>query len=265
MGRPAAARRVFTRPLRGRAVLGGKVALVTGASSGIGRATASSLARAGARVAVGARRLGRLDSLVAEIESAGGEALARELDVADRAQCDAFAEAAIAKWGRIDILVNNAGLMPLSFVKNLKVDEWDRMVDVNIKGVLYCTAAVVGHMRERGSGHIVNMSSVAGRIVFPAGSVYCATKHAVTAFTEGLRQELSARSGIRVTSVEPGVVATELTDTITDESLAGFVEGSKKMAALQADDIARAVVYAVEQPDHVSINEVLVRPTVQER
>ena len=246
-------------------MLGGKTALVTGASSGIGRATALALSRAGARVAVGARRTGHLDSLVAEIESAGGEALACRLDVSDRQQCDAFASAALDKWGRIDVLVNNAGLMPLSFVKNLKVDEWDRMVDVNIKGVMYCTAAVVGHMRERKSGHIVNMSSVAGRIVFPAGSVYCATKHAVTAFTEGLRQELSVRSGVRVTSIEPGVVATELTDTITDESLASFVEGAKKMAALQADDIARAVVYAVEQPDHVSVNEVLVRPTVQER
>lgn len=246
-------------------MLEGKVALVTGASGGIGRATAASLARAGARVAVGARRTDLLESLVSEIASAGGEAIACRLDVADRAQCDAFAAAALDKWGRIDILVNNAGIMPLSFVKNLKVDEWDRMIDVNVKGVLHCTAAVVGHMRERGSGHIVNMSSVAGRIVFPAGSVYCATKHAVTAFTEGLRQELSARSGVRVTSIEPGVVATDLTDTITDESLQAFVEGAKKMAALQADDIARAVLYAVEQPDHVSVNEVLVRPTVQER
>jgi len=155
--------------------------------------------------------------------------------------------------------------MPLSFFKNLKVDEWDRMVDVNIKGVLYCTAAVIGHMRDKKSGHIVNLSSVAGRIVFPAGSVYCATKHAVAAFSEGLRQEFSARSNIRVTSIEPGVVATELNDAITDESLQGFVESAKKMEALQAQDIADAILYAVDSPPHVNVNEVLIRPTTQER
>lgn len=242
-----------------------KTAIVTGASSGIGRATALALAKAGFCVAAGARRTDRLEELEREVSAAGGRIVCRRLDVSDRGSCEEFVAAVLKECGSIDVLVNNAGLMPLSFVKKLKVDEWDRMIDVNIKGVLYCTAAVMPHMTEKKSGHIVNVSSVAGRIVFPAGSVYCATKHAVTAFTEGLRQELSVRSGIRVTSVEPGVVATELTDTITDESLAGFVEGSKKMAALQADDIARAVVYAVEQPDHVSINEVLVRPTVQER
>ncbi|KAG2474863.1 MAG: putative 3-oxoacyl-[acyl-carrier-protein] reductase [Nitrosopumilales archaeon] len=161
--------------------------------------------------------------------------------------------------------MNNAGIMPLSFLKNQKVDEWDQMIDVNIKGVLYCTSAVIPHMREKKSGHIVNISSVAGRIVFPAGSVYCATKHAITAFSEGLRQELSARSNIRVTCIEPGVVSTELTNTITDESLQSFIEGAKKMQALQADDIANAILYAVESPDHVNVNEVLVRSTTQER
>jgi len=169
------------------------------------------------------------------------------------------------KWGAVDILINNAGLMPLSFVKNLKIDEWDQMVDVNIKGVLYCTAAVLPHMREARSGHIINISSVAGRIVFPAGSVYCATKHAVTAFSEGLRQELSPRNNIRVTTIEPGVVSTELTNTITDESLEKFVEASKKMEALKADDIASAIVFAIDAPNHVSVNEVLVRPTTQDR
>ena len=242
-----------------------KVALVTGASSGIGRATALALAKAGMRVALGARRTGRLEELESEIAAAGGTAASYTLDVTQRKECQDFVDDAVQRWGRIDILVNNAGLMPLSFVKNLHIDEWDRMIDVNIKGVLYCTAAVLPHMLEAGSGHIVNVSSVAGRIVFPAGSVYCATKHAVTAFSEGLRQELSVRKGIRVTCIEPGVVATELTDTITDGSLKGFVEGSKKMEALQSEDIAEAVVYAVSSPKHVNVNEILIRPVVQER
>ena len=242
-----------------------KVALVTGASSGIGRATALALAKSGMRVALGARRTGRLEELESEIAAAGGTAASYTVDVTQRRECQDFVDDAVRRWGRVDVLVNNAGLMPLSFVKNLHIDEWDRMIDVNIKGVLYCTAAALPHMLEAGSGHIVNVSSVAGRIVFPAGSVYCATKHAVTAFSEGLRQELSVRKGIRVTCIEPGVVATELTDTITDGSLKGFVEGSKKMEALQSEDIAEAVVYAVSSPKHVNVNEILIRPVVQER
>ncbi len=242
-----------------------KVAIITGASGGIGRATALVLSKAGAKVAIGARRTDRLEELENEIKQNGGEAISQKLDVTKKSECDSFVDAVLQKWGSIDILVNNAGLMPLSFVKNLKVDEWDRMIDVNIKGVLYCTAAVISHMREKKSGHIVNISSVAGRIVFPAGSVYCATKHAVAAFSEGLRQELSARSNIRVTCIEPGVVATELTNTITDESLQGFVENAKKMKALQAEDIANAILYAVESPNHVNVNEILIRPTTQDR
>lgn len=246
-------------------MLKGRVAVVTGASSGIGRATALALAQAGARVAVGARRTDRLDALVSEIASAGGEAIARPLDVVERASCEGLVGAAASEWGAVDILVNNAGLMPLSFVKRLKVGEWERMVDVNIKGVLYMTAAALPAMTEAKSGHIVNVSSVAGRLVFPAGSVYCGTKHFVTAFSEGLRQELSARSGIRVTCVEPGVVATELTSTITDESLASFVEGAKKMEALRSEDIAASILHAVEAPPHVNVNEILIRPREQER
>ena len=242
-----------------------KVAIVTGASSGIGRATALALASAGIKVAAGARRTDRLEDLQREALAAGGQMMCRKLDVADKNSCDELASAVVKEWGSIDILVNNAGLMPLSFVKNLKVDEWDRMIDVNVKGVLYCTAAVLPHMTAKKSGHIINVSSVAGRIVFPAGSVYCATKHAVTAFSEGLRQELSARSGIRVTCIEPGVVATELTDTITDESLTQFVENSKKMESLSATDIASAIMYAVESPPHANVNEILMRPLSQER
>jgi len=242
-----------------------KVAIITGASGGIGRATALALSKAGAKVAIGARRTDKLEELENEIKQNGGEVISQKLDVTKKSECDSFADAVLQKWGSIDILVNNAGLMPLSFLKNLKVDEWDQMIDVNIRGVLYCTAAVISHMREKKSGHIVNISSVAGRIVFPAGSVYCATKHAVAAFSEGLRQELSVRSNIRVTCIEPGVVATELTNTITDESLQGFVENAKKMKALQAEDIANAILYAVESPNHVNVNEILIRPTTQDR
>lgn len=243
----------------------GKVAIVTGASSGIGYATCLALSKAGARVAAGARRTDRLESLEKEIAKNGGEILIQKLDVTKKTECDSFVDAAAKKWGMIDILVNNAGLMPLSFFKSLKVDEWDRMIDVNIKGVLYCTAAAIPHMLAKKSGHIVNISSVAGRFVFPAGSVYCATKHAVTALSEGLRQEFSTRSNIRVTCIEPGVVATELTNTITDKSLEKLVEATKQMEALHAEDIANAILFAVESPSHMNVNEILVRPTTQER
>ena len=242
-----------------------KVAIITGASSGIGFATALALSKAGAKVAIGARRTGMLSELEKKIKENGGEVYSQKLDVTKKNECNSFVDNVLKKWGTVDILVNNAGLMPLSFFKNLKIDEWDQMIDVNIKGVLYCTGAVVTHMLENKSGHIINISSVAGRIVFPAGSVYCATKHAITAFSEGLRQELSVRKNIRVTCIEPGVVATELTNTITDESLQGFVENAKKMESLQAEDIANAIVYAVESPNHVNVNEILIRPTTQDR
>ena len=242
-----------------------KVAIVTGASSGIGYATALALSRAGVKVAAGARRIDRLESLQNEITKNGGEIFIQKLDVTIRSECDALADAVMKKWGTIDILVNNAGLQPLSFFKNLKVDEWDKMIDVNIRGVLYCTAAVITHMVNNKSGHIVNISSIAGRIVYPAGSVYCATKHAVTAFSEGLRQEFSQRSNIRITCIEPGLVATELTNTITDKALEKYVERTKQMEALQAEDIANAIVFALQTPNHVNVNEILIRPTTQER
>jgi len=243
----------------------GKVAVITGASSGIGYATALALSKAGAKVAIGARRTDKLEHLENEIKKNGGEVLSHKLDVTKKDDCNAFVDQAIKKWGTVDILVNNAGLMPLSFVKNLKVDEWEQMIDVNIKGVLFCTAAVIPQMKKEKSGHIVNISSVAGRIVFPSGSVYCATKHAVTAFSEGLRQELSARSNIRVTCIEPGAVETELLNTITDESLQSFLDAAKKMRALKATDIADAILFAVQAPEHMNVNEILVRPTTQER
>jgi len=242
-----------------------RVAIITGASSGIGEATALALSKAGAKVAIGARRTDRLETLKSQLAKNGSDVFAHKLDVTKKSDCDSFVDAVVKKWGTVDILVNNAGLMPLSFFKNLKVNEWDQMIDVNIKGVLYCTAAVIPYMLAKKSGHIVNISSVAGRIVFPAGSVYCATKHAVAAISEGLRQEFSQRSNIRVTCVEPGVVATELTNTITDDSLKAFVESAKKMEALKAEDIANAIVYATESPPHVNVNEILIRPTTQER
>ena len=245
--------------------LEGKVVIVTGASSGIGYATALALSKAGAKVAIGARRLDKLKQLENEIKKNGGEVLSQTLDVTKKDDCDFIVKRTIEELGTVDILVNNAGLMPLSFVKNLKVDEWEQMVDVNIKGVLFCTAAVIPQMKEKKSGHIINISSVAGRVVFPSGSVYCATKHAVTAFSEGLRQELSVRSNIRVTCIEPGVVETELLNTITDESLQSFIETAKKSQGLKADDIANAILFAVQSPEHMNVNEILVRPTTQER
>jgi NADP-dependent 3-hydroxy acid dehydrogenase YdfG len=242
-----------------------KVVIVTGASSGIGFATSLALAKAGAKVVAGARRFDKLELLKTNIQESGGEILIKQLDVTKKHECDSFMNFVLDKWNRIDVLINNAGLMPLSFLKKLKIDEWEQMIDVNLKGVLYCTAAVIPTMMKNQSGHIVNISSVAGRIVFPAGSVYCATKHAVTAFSEGLRQELSPRYNIKVTCIEPGVVATDLPSTITDESLQGFVESVKKMEALQAEDIANSILYAVNSAEYVNINEILLRPISQEK
>jgi NADP-dependent 3-hydroxy acid dehydrogenase YdfG len=241
------------------------VAIVTGASSGIGYSTSLALSKAGLKVAIGARRLDRLELLKKEIIKNKQEVFVGKLDVTSKSDCDSFVDAVVSKWGRIDILVNNAGLMPLSYFKNGKVREWEQMIEVNIKGVLYCTLAVIPHMIKTKSGHIINMSSVAGRIVFAGGTVYCATKHAITAFSEGLRKELSPKYNIRVTCIEPGAVATELLDTITDESMTGFIQATKNMEILQSGDIANAVLYAVTAPNHVNVNEILIRPTAQER
>ncbi len=242
-----------------------QVVVVTGASSGIGYATALAIAKAGAKVAVGARRVDKLEQLKKDIEKIGGECITVQCDVTKRSDCENLINAAIKKWNKIDILINNAGLMPLSFVKNLKIDEWDQMIDVNIKGVMYCTAAAIPHMLAQKSGHIVNISSIAGRVVFPAGSVYCATKFAVWAFSEGLRQELSVRNNIRITTIEPGIVDTELTNTITDKSLEAFVNHSKTIQSLKAEDIANSILFALQSPAHMNVNEITIRPTTQEK
>ena len=242
-----------------------KVVIVTGASSGIGYATALELSKAGAKVAAGARRVEKLETLKNEVQKYGGEIIVKKLDVTKKEDCDSFINLVTKTWNHIDILINNAGIMPLSFFKNLKVSEWEQMIDVNLKGVLYCTAAVIPFMITKKSGHIVNISSVAGRIVFPAGSVYCATKHAVTAFSEGLRQELSQRYNIKVTCIEPGVVSTELPNTITDKSLESFVESVKEMESLNAEDIANAIIYSLDSPQYLNVNEILLRPLSQEK
>jgi NADP-dependent 3-hydroxy acid dehydrogenase YdfG len=246
-------------------VLKNKVAIITGASSGIGYATSLTLSKAGIRVAVGARRTERLQELEKQIVENNGEILIQKTDVTRKSDCDSLVNTIVEKWGKVDILINNAGLMPLSYFKNGKVEEWEQMVDVNIKGVLYCTSAVVPYMLEKKSGHIINISSVAGRIVFAGGSVYCATKHAIAALSEGLRKELSPTYNIRVTCIEPGAVETELLESITDESMTGFIQATKNMETLRSDDIANAILYAVQAPRHVNVNEILIRPTAQER
>src|SRR5919112_6216687 len=227
-----------------------KVVIVTGASSGIGYATALELSKAGAKVAAGARRVEKLETLKNEVQKYGGEILVKKIDVTKKEDCDSFIHFVTKTWSHIDILINNAGIMPLSFFKDLKISEWEQMIDVNLKGVLYCTAAAIPNMINNKSGHIINISSVAGRIIFPAGSVYCATKHAITAFSEGLRQELSQRYNIKVTCIEPGVVDTELNNAITDKSLDSFIKNVKDMASLKAEDIANAIVFALNTPNY---------------
>jgi NADP-dependent 3-hydroxy acid dehydrogenase YdfG len=234
-----------------------KVILVTGASSGIGEATARRLAACGATVLLGARRTTRLDRIVEDIVASGGIAEARALDVTRRADVEAFAAHAMARFGRIDVIVNNAGVMPLSPMAALKVDEWERMVDVNIKGVLYGIAAVLPAMQRQGFGQIINVSSIGGLSVVPTAAVYCATKYAVRAISDGLRQE---NEHLRVTCVYPGVVESELADTITDPEAAAAMRAYRQVA-LQPDAIAQAIAHAIEQPVEVDTSEIVVRPT----
>ena len=240
----------------------GKVVVITGASSGLGEATARMLSAQGAVVVLGARRVDRIEALAKELSDAGGRALALQTDVTRAADVQRLVDAAVEKFGRIDVLVNNAGLMPSSPLERLKIDDWDRMIDVNIKGVLYGIAAALPHMKAQKSGHIVNVSSVAGHRVRAGTAVYSATKHAVRVLTEGLRQEVKPYD-IRTTIVSPGAVATELPDSITEADVQAGVKAFYEIA-IPADSFARAVVFALSQPDDVDINEILFRPTKQE-
>jgi NADP-dependent 3-hydroxy acid dehydrogenase YdfG len=245
--------------------LAGKVALVTGASSGIGEATAVALAEAGAAVAIGARRKDRLDALAARLSDGGTAVLQLELDVTDEQACADAVGRTREELGGLDVLVNNAGVMLLGTIVGAGTEDWRRMINTNVLGVMYMTHAAIEGMVEQGSGDIVNMSSVAGRVARKGSGVYNASKWAVNAFSESLRQEVTGL-GVRVSLVEPGAVTTELTDHITQpEAKAAAETMYTSMRALQADDIARAVVYVVTQPPHVAINEVLIRPTDQER
>ena len=234
-----------------------KVVLITGASSGIGAGIARELAKAGATLMLGARRTDRLEELARELRDLGAKVAIRRLDVTDRADVAAFAQAAVAEFGRVDVIVNNAGVMPLSLMSSLKVDEWDRMIDVNIKGVLYGIAAVLPQMTAQGSGQIINIASVGALSVSPTAAVYCATKYAVRAISDGLRQE---HDNLRVTCIHPGVVESELADTITD-AVAAEAMKTYRAIALKPDAIGRAVRFAIEQPDDVDVNEIVVRPT----
>ncbi|MRV70518.1 SDR family NAD(P)-dependent oxidoreductase [Duganella sp. FT92W] len=236
-----------------------KVIMITGASSGIGAACARLLARRGARLVLAARREERLASLAAEI-GGGDRVLWAATDVTRVDQVQALAAAARARYGRIDVLVNNAGIMPVSLLAQGCVDDWDRMIDVNIKGVLYGIHAVLGDMLAQGSGHVINISSVAGLAVGPGGAVYSGTKFAVRAISDGLRQECTGK--VRVTSICPGLVASELVDSVTH---AAFKERVKTLyeGAMPAEAIADAVLYAIGQPAHVAVNEIVVRPLSQ--
>lgn len=238
-----------------------KVIIITGASSGIGEATAKLLAGQGAILMLAARREERLKKLVQEIETSGGQASFQVTDVTNREALMDLVDATVQKYDRVDVLINNAGLMPLSPLDALKVDEWDQMVDVNIKGVLYAIAAALPVMRKQKKGHIVNLASVAGIKVFQAGAVYCATKFAVRAISEGIR--LESNGEIRSTIISPGAVDTELTDHISHKESAESA-GKLYEAAIDSDAIARAIRYAIEQPENVDINEVVIRPTQQD-
>jgi NADP-dependent 3-hydroxy acid dehydrogenase YdfG len=241
--------------------IAGKVVVITGASSGLGEAAARLLAREGARIVLGARRLDRLQALAGELKL--GDRAAVETDVSDRNQVQRLVERARDMHGRVDVMINNAGLMPQSLLESLRVEDWDRMIDVNIKGVLYGIAAVLPLMIAQKAGHIINVSSVAGHKVRPGGTVYSATKHAVRVISEGLRQEVKPHS-IRTTIISPGAVDTELPLSVTDPVMAERIRKNYAEHAIPADSFARAVAYAMSQPEDVDINEILFRPTVQE-
>lgn len=236
---------------------GGKVVVITGASSGIGEATASRLAADGAKVVLGARRKERLATLVADIRAKGGTATGVVTDVSQRDEVHRLVDAAVSEHGRVDVMFNNAGVMPISLLNKLELDNWESMIDVNIKGVLWGIAAALPIMKRQGSGHIINTASVGGYFVVPGGAVYSATKFAVRAISEGLRLE---EPGLRVTVISPGTAATELGTDITDEDMRA-AGSSDQIKQMDASFIADAVAYAISQPDHVDVSEMVVRPT----
>jgi NADP-dependent 3-hydroxy acid dehydrogenase YdfG len=242
--------------------LSGQVVAVTGASSGIGEATALACARAGAAVALAARRADRIQALAERIAGEGGRAIAVPADVGDEDQAHAFVERAHSELGRLDVLVNNAGVMLLGPIENAPTEEWRQMIHVNVFGVLYCTHSALPLMHEQGSGHIINISSVAGRVARAGSAVYNLTKWGVGAFSEALRQE-AVEMGVRVTLVEPGAVATELAGHNRPEVLEQIAKRFGGFTLLSAEDIAGAILYAIGQPEHVSVNELLIRPTGQ--
>ncbi|MBY3156417.1 SDR family oxidoreductase [Rhizobium leguminosarum] len=239
-----------------------KVVVITGASSGLGEATARHLAERGASVVLGARRSDRIAKLAEELTAKGYKARAVQTDVTDQHQVKTLVDTAVNAFGRIDVMLNNAGLMPLAPLERLKVDEWDRMIDVNIKGVLYGIAAALPHMKAQKSGHIINVSSVYGHVVDPGAAVYCATKFAVRALSEGLRKEVKPYN-IRTTIISPGAVSTELLEHISEKDIQVGTKEFVSKIAISADTFARTVAFAVNEPDDVDINEILFRPTAQ--
>lgn len=242
--------------------IAGKVIVITGASSGLGETTARHLAALGASLVLGARRKENLDRIVSEITEAGGKAVAFATDVTVASDVNALVQGALDTFGRIDVLVNNAGLMAIAPMAQGRTDEWDRMIDINIKGVLYGIAAALPHMQKQESGHIINIASVAGLKVFaPGGTVYSGTKYAVRAITEGLRMEVGAK--IRTTIISPGAVDSELKNGSSDEASSKAVKDFYQQA-IPSDSVARAIAYAIEQPAEVEINEVVLRPTCQD-
>ncbi|RXJ72738.1 oxidoreductase [Veronia nyctiphanis] len=239
--------------------LQGRIVVITGASSGIGAETVKILAQHGAHLVIGARRVDRMDALVSELGNIEGQVIVKQTDVTKQADIDSLIRTALDKFGRIDVLINNAGLMPLSFLSQTKVDEWEQMIDVNLKGVLYGIAAVIGPMKLQQSGHIINIASIAGHSVFATGSVYCATKHAVRALSEGLRQE---EPHIRTTVISPGAVDTELPNAISDKRI-GAATQEMYQQAISATKVAESIAWTMAQPANVDVNEIVIRPVSQ--
>ncbi len=241
----------------------GKVVVITGASSGLGEATARLLSAQGATVVLGARRVERIQSIANELIGSGGNALAIQTDVTHYDQVKQLVDATVQTYRRIDVMINNAGVMPHSPLERLKIDDWDRTIDVNIKGVLYGIAAALPHMKQQKAGHIINVSSVAGHKVRPGSVVYAAAKHAVRVISEGLRQEVKPYN-IRTTVISPGAVATELPNSVSEPDIAESIRKFYEEIAIPAESFARAVAFAMSQPEDVDVNEILFRPTRQE-